>query len=85
MRKEINWVTRSAEGVRCEVRVNRFAGKITFQYREKGAPDWDHSRTPSLEDWEELLDCLERRYARKQARDEEIEEVRLMIASLKNP
>lgn len=75
-RKEINWVMKSPEGIKYDVCVSRWAGKFRFQYRAKGQDRWDYDRTPTRDDWETLLDALERRYSRKLATEEEIEQVK---------
>ncbi|MDZ4817163.1 MAG: hypothetical protein SGI71_12980 [Verrucomicrobiota bacterium] len=76
MRKEINWRTRREDGSSYEVRVHRWAGVFRFQFKEKGSALWNFDQPPTKEDWETLLDALERRLNRKQATYEEIEEVK---------
>ncbi len=83
MRQEINWRTRRPDKTIYDVRVARWAGEMKFQFKEKGEERWDSEKKPELQDWEDLLDALERRYARKQSTDKEIDYVKKQIAQVK--
>jgi len=79
MRRDINWVTKRADGSRYDVRVTWFSGTFKLQFKERGADKWEYDRRPSPEDWETFLDAIERRYTRKTATLKELEEARRMV------
>lgn len=78
-RGEISWKTRTPEGERREVRVQRTGRRWDFSSRTRRFERWQPVPDPSLEDWERLLDGLERRRVRRLCRPEEIAEVRRLI------
>ena len=67
MRRDINWRMRGQDAVPYDVRVTWSQGLLKFQFKDKGAEDWDYDRKPTLEDMEALLDGIERRYQRRRA------------------
>jgi hypothetical protein len=80
MRRDINWTTKRDDGSRYDVRVHWFSGQFKFQFKEKGATQWDYDRKPSREDLETFLDAIDRRYYRKQATLKEFEEAQRLMA-----
>ena len=67
MRREIEFKIKRDDGTSYEVRVSPFGSKFKFQFKEKGAGQWEYDRLPSREDLAALLDTIERRYARRRS------------------
>jgi hypothetical protein len=76
---EISWKTKSDEGVRREVYVACTGHDWRFFEREKRYEDWQRLENPPLEDLLELLDCVQRRIARRLMRPEDEQRVKRMI------
>ena len=76
---EIRWKTKSEEGVKREVYVHCVGNEWKFFEREKRYDDWQPLERPSLEDYMELLDGVQRRIARRLMRPEEEQRVKRMI------
>lgn len=68
---EISWKGRDAEGVKREVYARRIGGGWKFFVREKRYDNWTPLLEPTLDDWQELLDGVRRRIARRLVRPEE--------------
>jgi len=76
---EISWKTKSAEGVRREVYVHCVGQEWQFFARERRYDEWRPLGQPLLEDYVELLDCVQRRIARRLLKPEDEQRVRRMI------
>ncbi|MDD3952307.1 MAG: hypothetical protein PHY82_00155 [Lentisphaeria bacterium] len=58
MRRPIGWVDKNYPEGRREIRVSFRADTIKWQFRLKGAEEWDSSPVPAEEDWLELEDKI---------------------------
>jgi hypothetical protein len=76
---EISWKTKSAEGERREVYVHCVGAEWKFFAREKRYDQWEELPHPSLEDWMELLDGVQRRVARRLMMPDDEERVKRRI------
>jgi hypothetical protein len=63
----ICWKAKLPEGGKKEIRVDFFGGKIRWQFKFPNRDHWLYDQEPSLEEWDELLDMLQRRYQRGNA------------------
>ncbi len=80
MRRDINWKTKRDDGTSYEVRVTWFSNKFKLQFRENGTDFWDYDKKPTLEDLENLVDNIQRRYQRRGATLKELEEAQRMLS-----
>ncbi len=61
----------------------RFAGVWAFKFRMQRRGEWTKNLTPTREMWEHVLDCLDRRYWRREGvEQEDIEQVRRILADV---
>lgn len=81
-RGQINWRSRLDDGTEIDVRAVNFPKQWTLKYRPRGAEDWVYDWKAPREEWEILLDALQRRYQRQQATQADIDEVSRVIARL---
>jgi hypothetical protein len=80
---EIKWTdTDPATGERRLVRAERFGRQWRFTYREKRRGVWEPGPPPTRAMWEYLLDALERRYRRRDVTEDDVREVRMILAKL---
>ncbi len=79
---EVSWKGRTEEGIRRQVYAHRVGGEWRFFQREKRYDQWQELPKPSLEDWLELLDGVQRRIARRLLRPEEEANVKKTITEL---
>ncbi len=68
---EISWRRITAEGLRVQVYARHVGRDWRFFARERRYDQWQAVADPSLEDWLELLDAVERRINRRLLRPEE--------------
>lgn len=78
-RGEISWKTRTAEGERRVVRAKRIGRVWNFHERVGRFDEWQTVPEPSLEDWHELLDGVQRRVPRRLMPPDEPKRVRGLI------
>jgi len=64
MIRQICWKVKMPEGGKKEIRVDFFAGKIRWQVKFPDADNWIYDYQAPIEDWDELLDQVKRRYDR---------------------
>ena len=76
---EISWKRITEEGQRLQVYARHFGGEWLFFTRERRYDQWQAVEHPPLEDWLELLDCVQRRINRRLLRPEEEARVRQRI------
>jgi len=76
---EISWKSKSDEGVKREIYVRCIGADWKFFVREKRYDNWEPLDAPSLDDFKELLDGVQRRIARRLLRPEEENRVKRMI------
>jgi hypothetical protein len=82
MNRPIEWIEKTEEGEKRKVRVTFFAKGIIWQF-QNSREGWDYDRKPSLEDWEKLLDEVQRRYQRRRATHKELLLTEKSIADFK--
>jgi hypothetical protein len=73
------WKTTTADGIKREVRAEKFAKKWRLQAQLKGETTWTYYDTPPLEDLIELRDVLWRKYQRRHLSFEDIESIDALI------
>jgi hypothetical protein len=76
---EISWKKKDEDGNKREVYVHCVGNEWKFFEREKRFDDWQPLVRPSLDDYRELLDGVQRRIARRLMRPEEEHRVKRMI------
>jgi hypothetical protein len=81
-KREISWTRRTDTGERVEICVEQTADGWIFHSRERRPEPWQVMENPPLEDWQELLDAVERRIGRQLMKPEEAERI-LKIIQLK--
>ena len=73
------WRSATPEGVRREIRAEKFGGRWRIQARIKGEETWTYYDVPLLEDLAELRDVLWRKYQRKRLPHEDVEAIERLI------
>jgi hypothetical protein len=76
---EISWKRVTEDGVRLQVYVHHVGGEWLFFARERRFDQWQPVANPPLEDWQELLDAVQRRINRRLLRPEEEARVKKSI------
>lgn len=79
MRNVHVWQTRTEEGLKREVRAERFGGQWRFQAQVKGESAWTYYDSPLLEDLVEARDIVWRKYQRKRLPWKDVESLDEMI------
>lgn len=79
------WTTRSEDGQKREVRAQFFGKGWTVTSRCKGAEDWIAHDPPLLEDLEELLEVVSRKYQRRRLSREQLESVQKLLDQRTGP
>lgn len=64
-KQEISWKRRDSDGERWEVNARYFGREWAFYQRKRRYDHWELLKEPSLDDWLELLDGVERRVNRR--------------------
>jgi len=75
----ISWKTRTPEGERREVYAKKIGPVWNFHERVGRFEEWRTVPEPSIEDWQELLDGVERRVPRRLMPPDEPKRVRQLI------
>lgn len=78
-RAEISWNRRNEDGEKVQVYAHRVGDRWDFFIRRKRFDNWEPYPQPLLEDWQELLDGVERRIQRRLQRPEELVRIRKLI------
>ena len=68
---EIGWKGHTAEGVKREVYAQHVGDRWKFYERSRRFDQWQALTEPPLEDWQELLDAVQRKIQRRLLRPEE--------------
>lgn len=79
MRNVHVWQTKTPEGVKREVRAERFGGQWRFQAQVKGEAQWTYYDSPLLEDLVEARDIVWRKYQRKRLPWTDVESLDALI------
>ncbi len=80
MRNTHIWKTTTAEGVKREVRAEKFGKQWRIQAKCKGEESWTYYDTPLLDDLVELRDVLWRKYQRKHLAWEDVAAIDELIS-----
>ena len=78
----IQWKRKDADGKSCEVAAKLVGDTWRFSIRGGRYDDWQPMPAPPLEDWEELLDAVERRVGRGFIKAVEVTALRSRIRKL---
>ena len=78
---EIGFERKLEDGTLRQLYVAHNGGQYRFFAREKRYDNWEPVKEPMIEDWLELLDCVQRRVARRKLMPEEEKRVRECIQS----
>jgi len=77
--RDISWTRRTDDGERVEIYVDQSGDRWIFHSRERRPEPWQVVENPPLEDWERLLDAVERRIGRQLMKPEEADRIRKTI------
>jgi len=78
--RDISWTRRNEAGERVEIYVEQTGGGWIFRSRKRRPDPWQVVENPPLEDWQELLDAVERRIGRQLMKPVEAERLKKIIA-----
>jgi len=78
-KRDISWTRRNDAGERMEIYVEQNGDRWIFHSRERRPEPWQVMANPSMEDWQELLDAVERRIGRQLMKPIEAERIRKTI------
>lgn len=76
---EISWKRVTEDGTKIQVYVHHVSSEWRFFRRARRFDQWQRVLEPPLEDWLELLDCLQRLINRRRYRPEEEARVKKSI------
>ena len=79
MRNTHAWKTKTADGVKREVRAEKFGKRWRMQAKVAGEDRWTYYDAPLLEDLLELRDVLWRKYQRKHLSWDDVAAIDAMI------
>ena len=79
MRRPIGWVDKNCPDGRRKIRVSFHADTIRWQFRAKGAEEWESTNQPSEENWHELEEKILQLMQRGHLFERELELVRRHI------
>ena len=84
---EIKWTDEDPEtGQKRFVSAEKFAGEWTFKWKLQRRGEWTKGMEVDRDTWEYILDCLERRYRRREGvSDEDIDEVKKLLKTMPVP
>ncbi len=75
MRQQIGWTSRDEDGVKWDVQAHRNRNIWVFTRRAHRTEDWQPIDPPGVEDWENLLDVMQRKYQRRRCAWRDVEQV----------
>jgi hypothetical protein len=78
---QIQWTDEDpATGERRFLYAEKFAGAWNFKWRYKRRTNWNKGLAPTREMWEHVLECLKRRYRRREGvSDEDVKQVERVL------
>lgn len=82
MRHSLGWTEKDPERGKLEVEAARERNHWTFTKRGHRSEDWE-TVEPTVTDWENLLDVLERKYQRRRCAWRDVEQVQLELEKAK--
>lgn len=80
MRPVLGWKETDADGQKWEVEASHERNHWTFAKRSGRREEWVPVAEPSISDWEQLLDLLERKHQRRRCAWRDVEEVQHFLA-----
>lgn len=83
MRQTLGWTEKNSKGIKVEVEAFRERNHWTFTKRINRRHDWEPVETPTMADWEQLLDLLERKYQRRRCAWRDVVQVQEFLAEAK--
>ena len=83
MRQTLGWKEMDEKGRKLEVDAYHERNHWTFAKRLNRRHDWETVEVPSVSDWEQLLDVLERKYQRRRCAWRDVEEVQNFLNEAK--
>lgn len=84
MRQKIGWTERDGNGVQWNVEASRHRNAWTFVRRSHRRDDWERIEIPSVDQWTQLLDTLERKYQRRRCAWRDVEQVQQYLQEAQN-
>ena len=84
---EIKWTDEDPEtGQKRFVKAEKFAGLWSFAWKLQRRGEWTKGMEVDRDTWVYILDCLERRYRRREGvSDEDIDEVKKLLKTMPVP
>jgi len=82
-RRDISWKRPNNDGERIEIYVEQIGDRWIFHARDRRPEQWQVLEDPPLEDWENLLDAVERRIGRGLLKPIEADRIRKIIEQKK--
>jgi len=76
---EISWKRVTESGSKLQVYAQHIGKEWHFFHREKRYDQWKRIENPPLEDWLELLDCMQRLIVRRRYQPDDEEDLRELI------
>jgi hypothetical protein len=76
---EISWKRVTESGLKLQVYAQHIGKEWHFFHREKRYDQWKRIENPPLEDWLELLDCMQRLIVRRRYQPDDEEDLRELI------
>lgn len=83
MRQTQGWTEKDEKGRKIEVEAFRERNKWSFAKRAGRREEWERLETPSVADWENLVDLLERKYQRRRCAYRDVERARDFLEQAK--
>ena len=81
MRNQHVWRERTEEGDQREVRATKFGGRWKLQSKLRDDAGWTYHDAPARTDLETLRDLLFRKYQRRRATYDDVQDIEAMIAA----
>lgn len=76
VRRPIEWVEKLPDAVKRKVRVTLSPRRIKWQFQLSTEERWNYDASPSLADWNRLVDEVEQRYHRRRFSYEDLQFVK---------
>jgi hypothetical protein len=83
MRQTLGWTDRDEAGKKWEIEAYRNRNHWEFTRRANRRMEWEVIEEPSVTDWENLLDLIERKYQRRRCAWRDVEQVQKELEQAK--
>ncbi|WFB36779.1 hypothetical protein P3T73_03260 [Kiritimatiellota bacterium B12222] len=83
MRQTLGWKEIDEDGRKLEVEAFRERNHWTFTKRLNRRHDWETIEEPSVADWEQLMDLIDRKYRRRRCAYRDVEQVKEFLEEAK--